>query len=177
MSKTSIVCYFLGISLLVISLAYFRHITSASRVSFDIAEYSIGNENQDSPTALSIPSINLDLPVYTSELVDNKWEVSTGGVSYLSGSALPGDTGNTIMYGHNFPWILGKLSKVSVGDAIYIYSGDYMLRYTIKYIQSVDPSQTSILDQSDDKRLTLYTCAGLFDSKRLVVTALLHNSI
>lgn len=123
------------------------------------------------PTKLAITSLSLTLPVYPSEIVGDKWQTTDQGISYLATSPLPGEVGNTVMYGHNWPNILGGLSRIKPGDTINIYFGSKKVEYRVHYVSIVEPDNTSVYTNTTDSRLTLYTCTGFLDSKRLVVTA------
>lgn len=123
------------------------------------------------PTRIEISALSLSLPIYPSAIVDGKWQTTSQGVSYLSSSSLPGEVGNTIMYGHNWPNLLGGLGKVKPGDTIDIYLGDKQLTYRVEYVATVSSADSVIKEDSTDARLTLYTCTGWLDSKRLVVSA------
>src|SRR3989344_9487787 len=103
------------------------------------------------PRALIINSIDLILPVTPSEIQNNRWEASTKSVSYLKTSAIPGQKGNAILYGHNWPNLLGNLDKTKVGDKITIINSDNTEKnFEIEYIKTVLPSETSILENSQD---------------------------
>ncbi|MEK7165252.1 MAG: sortase [Patescibacteria group bacterium] len=127
------------------------------------------------PIILEIPAIQISLPILSQELTAGHWPATSEGVTYLGSSPIPGDTGNSIMYGHNWPNILGKLPKVKPGDNIkIILSNGSTEVFVIEYVTEVTPDQTHILNPTADKRLTLYTCTGFLDSRRLVVTAILQ---
>jgi sortase A len=125
------------------------------------------------PIRLAIPSIGVDLPIVSSKIRNGRWETTTSAVSYLSASPVPGMTGNSILYGHNWPVLLGNLDKVKPGDTIRIsYAPNHTETFTVIYEMIVDPGNLSVLTRTSDRRITLYTCAGFLDSKRLVITAL-----
>ena len=127
------------------------------------------------PSRLTISSVNIDLPIYSSRIVDGKWGVTSDGVSYLSTSPLPGKVGNTVMYGHNWANLLGSLKNVKTGDTISITTSDgTVLKYIVHFVSVVTPDETHIYQNTEDYRLTLYTCTGFLDSKRLVITAILE---
>jgi LPXTG-site transpeptidase (sortase) family protein len=80
------------------------------------------------------------------------------------------------LYGHNWSALLGSLPKIKPGDKIkIILSNGQEKNFVVKYTSIVAPSDTKILSDSADSRITLYTCAGFLDSKRFVATALLKN--
>ena len=129
------------------------------------------------PSGLIISSIHVWLPVYPSKINNGNWETSRKGISFLSSAVKPGETGNAIFYGHNWPNLLGNLGRVKPGDSIQIISVDgQTTTFIVSTIQEVSPNDVSVLSQTTDKRITLYTCTGFLDSKRLVVVALSSNS-
>jgi sortase (surface protein transpeptidase) len=52
------------------------------------------------PTKIIIPALNLSLPVHTSEVIFNTWEVHLDGASFGEGTTLPGNKGNTAIFSH-----------------------------------------------------------------------------
>lgn len=124
------------------------------------------------PVGIQINDINVSLPITSAEIINNKWQASTTGVSYLKSTVTPGEKGNSVLYGHNWPNLLGNLKKTKVGDRInIIYSDNSVRNFEIEYLTIVSPNETSILNNSEDNRITLYTCTGFLDSKRLVAVA------
>lgn len=130
---------------------------------------------QASPSAtlnIAIPVLDIDLPVYQAKLSGTKWEYSTKGISHLSNTPWPGQPGNSVFYGHNWPNLLGKLNAIKIGDIFKISTVDgHELTYKVHQIDVVSPDHVEILDNTSDDRLTLFTCTGFLDSKRLVVWA------
>lgn len=124
------------------------------------------------PTKLYIPKIAKILYVSDGYVVDNRWAISETGVSYLISSALPGQTGNSVIYGHNRQEILGNLPQVTAGDPVFVVltSGDFV-KYAVFETKVIEPTQVDILNQSADSRLTIYTCSGFLDTARFVVIA------
>ena len=149
-----------------------------NKLDFEISEIKAernGSINQQ-PVLLSIPSLGIELPVIPAKLAENRWESTSKGVSYLVDSPVPGEVGNSILYGHNWPNILGKLRQIEPGSEIFINLSDgKRIKFVVEYTQDVYPSQSGVLDQTQDKRITLYTCIGFLDSKRFVVTAIHRN--
>ncbi len=130
------------------------------------------NELVDVPSRLIIPGRSINQPIFLSEVLAGKWGVSPSGVSFLHQSVLPGEVGNSIMYGHNWSSILGDLETVLPDDVIRVefQSGKHVL-FEVEYVFEVEPSQVDILGPVNYARLTVYTCSGFLDSKRLVVVA------
>lgn len=125
------------------------------------------------PVQLVIPSLSLSLPIIGAEIEDTTWKTSEKAVSYLKSTPLPGKSGNAVLYGHNWPNLLGPLHQIHIGDRIEIRDADgSATTFQVAFITTVTPEQTNILENSKDSRITLYTCTGFLDSKRLVVTAL-----
>jgi LPXTG-site transpeptidase (sortase) family protein len=144
------------------------------RLDFNSVPASVKNESTTSllPTQIVIPDLKINLPVVPTKITNSHWPITSDGVSYLSASARPGNIGNSIYYGHNWPRLLGNLYKIKIGHIIKIYtSGGTNITYIVDEIKRVSPSDTSVLTNTSLRRLTLYTCTGLADSQRLVVIA------
>jgi len=129
---------------------------------------------QGKPVIIKVPSIDKELAIIPSRIVNKYWESTKIGVSYLETSPIPGEVGNSILWGHNYPNLLKDLTKVEVGDEITIvFENGGEKKFEVHFTQEVGPNQSSILNPTEDNRITLYTCSGFLDSKRFVVTALL----
>jgi len=125
------------------------------------------------PSAISLPSLGINLPVVITHMDGKKWPTTPSGVSYLANTAIPGDIGNAVFYGHNWPSLLGHLKQAKNGEKLYIqYQDGITKEFTIDSISEVEPNSTEILAQSSTPKITLYTCTGFLDTKRLVVTAI-----
>ena len=165
----------LGITSLGFSLFFYWQRITPRRLSFNIdnlGEVAVVQQGVV-PTALAVPGLDISLPIYLSKVENGKWEATSKGVSYLRTSPIPGEIGNSIIYGHNWKSLLGNLTKAKTGQNIDIYYSDGSKKtFKITHTQVVLPSQTKILDPSNDRRITLYTCMGFLDSKRFVVTAI-----
>lgn len=126
-------------------------------------------EPRTSPNFVSIPSIGLALPVAAGVISENQWTLYDDRVSWLSTSAVPGG-GNVILYAHNRPHLFGGLHEVGVGDQIFLEREGWEYLYEVVEVRKVTPDDVgAILSEQD--QLTLYTCDGTFDQRRLVVIA------
>lgn len=145
------------------------------RLAFEIDQLTAPGEagaGNTWPVALVIKELNIELPVFPTVLEDGRWETTSEGVSYLVGSAIPGEIGNSILYGHNWPNLLGRLLQADQGQEIVIVSSaGEVKRFVIIETAVVTPNQTHVLGQTKDIRLTVYTCTGFLDRKRFVVMA------
>lgn len=130
------------------------------------------------PKSITIPQIGVDLPIIPAQIVNKTWETTAHGVSYLRSSPVPGEKGNSILYGHNWESLLGSLRFVKPGQSITIeYTNGMKRRFVIQTMANVNPNQVEVLRPSTDKRITLYTCTGFMDSQRLVVVATLESEV
>ena len=100
--------------------------------------------------------------------------VTDSGVTYLPGQgALGADHGNLVLYGHNWPGILGKLPKLAIGDQVIITARDGReFVYQIMHLQTVHAWDQHIIQDTASPRVTIYTCTGLFDRDRFVAVGL-----
>lgn len=128
------------------------------------------------PTRLTIQRIDIDLPIIPAQIIGKRWQTTSAGISYLSTSPLPGNPGNSVMYGHNWSNLLGSLKKAKVGDTILVTKSDgTVVSFTVHFISVVSPDESHIYGNTPDTRLTLYTCTGFLDTHRLVITAILNS--
>ncbi len=121
------------------------------------------------PTSIKIESLNLSLAVSPGIIKDNRWTLFEDKASWLSTS---GDLtqGNIILYAHNRPQLFGNLVDLKIGDLITIEGSGKKLTYIVQEKRKVLPTDVDAVI-SDKNELTLYTCNGSFDEKRLIVKA------
>jgi LPXTG-site transpeptidase (sortase) family protein len=123
------------------------------------------------PIHIAIAGIT-SVPVVEAGRESGVWTVSQTSANHVIQSALPGENGNIIVYGHNMNSIFGYLMNSKIGDSIKIRMTDGTLHtYSVTDTQYVTPSQTELLSPTTHEVVTLYTCAGLLDSLRFVVRA------
>jgi LPXTG-site transpeptidase (sortase) family protein len=127
--------------------------------------------------SLQIPSVKIDLPAYSASIVDGTWQTTKLGISHLSTSPLPGEEGNSVLYGHNWPNLLGNLHNIKPGDSMFIQHSGATKRFIVQYVSVVGSEESSVYAPTNDIRITLYTCTGLLDTQRLVVVATSHPSL
>jgi LPXTG-site transpeptidase (sortase) family protein len=122
--------------------------------------------------------LNIDLPLVESKVRKSTWETTTQGASHLDLSPVPGDKGNSVIYGHNWPKLMGNLVHAKPGHEIEItLENGQVRRFRIEKTAILSPKDYSVLLPSQNKLLTLYTCTGFLDSKRFVATASLITDL
>ena len=128
--------------------------------------------------ALSIPKLKIEKAVVHiggEDLMDS--------LIQYPGTALPGQYGNTVIFGHsvlpqffnpkNYKTIFSTLPTLKKGDEILIDFDGVLYRYEVTSLQEVLPENVSVLEQHyNAEYLTLITCVppGTY-LRRLVVTA------
>lgn len=127
-------------------------------------------QKQGPPITISIPAINLNIPVAPGIIKNNEWTLYDDKAAWLSTSKTPGN-GNVIIYAHNWASLFGSLYKVQIGQEIKISTNGKEYTYIISEKRKVLPTDIDAVI-SDRDQLTLYTCDGSFDQKRLIVIAL-----
>lgn len=127
---------------------------------------------KDPPIRILISDLKIDLPVKEAKVVKGYWEVFPDSAAFGLGSAYPEDaTGNQVIFAHAREGLFLPLRKAKPGQTIIVFTKDKWYGYKIKEIREVLPSQTEVIAPTKDPTLTLYTCSGFSDSKRLIVTA------
>jgi sortase A len=129
-------------------------------------------------TKITIKDINVEGQIFqgeSSKTMDN-------GFWHFPISKFPGEKGNVVIIGHrylNLPPAKNtfyNLDKVKIGDHIDITHTEGEFTYIVVEIKEVEPNDMTVIEQSDDYRLTLITCTPLWTSeKRLAVIAKLDK--
>lgn len=129
-------------------------------------------------TRISIEDINIEGAIYQGEssLTMDK------GFWHFPMSKFPGEKGNVVIIGHRFLNLppatdtFYNLDKIKIGDHIDITHSEGEYTYIVVETKEVEPNDMSIIEQSDDYKLTIVTCTPLWTSeKRLVVIAKLDK--
>ena len=123
------------------------------------------------PLRIVIPSLSVDIPIIEARVVDGFWELSETTASHGVGSANPGEVGNTVIFAHAREGLFGPLRNLKNDATVYVFSKDRWYRYQVTETKLVDPGAVEVIAPTDDETLTLYTCSGFLDTKRLIVTA------
>lgn len=102
------------------------------------------------------------------------------GPGHISGTALPGEPGNSAIAGHRTTYgaPFANLDDVKVGDDVRVTTRDGRFTYTVNDVKIVEPNQTDVLrPQKGRTLLTLITCHPRWSTaKRLIVVAELASS-
>jgi sortase A len=119
--------------------------------------------------------------------IDVNWLVSEGvsldilrnGPGHFGGTPRPGEEGNSIIAGHRTTYgaPFNRLDDLGAGDEIVVtYLTGRQFTYTYRETKIVDPSDTSVLQDEGDNRLTLTACHPEYSAaERIVVIAALDE--
>lgn len=137
--------------------------------SFDLQEYGM---ESDMIAVISIPSMELELPVYLGASSKN---MSRGAV-HLSQTSLPigGENTNSVIAAHRgykgIP-MFREIEKVKTGDKVFITNPWETLTYQVVDIEVIYPNEVEkVLIQENRDMLTLLTCYPyLHNTHRYVV--------
>jgi len=127
-------------------------------------DHSTSRQHSTATYTLSIHKLGIDRAVVKNDHTDLKESL----IQY-PGTAMPGDLGNTVVFGHsvlpqfynpkNYVSIFSTLHTLQEGDQIEITSDGATYTYQIYDMHEVMPDDLSPLAQTyDDRRLTLITC-------------------
>ncbi len=123
------------------------------------------------PIRVVIPRISINLAITPARVVDGAWEIPETTAAFGLGSAPPTVVGNTVIFAHARKELFGPLRSVKAGDDVYIFTSERWFAYKVQEIKTVLPNQVEVLQATSERTLTLYTCSGFADTKRLIVTA------
>ena len=102
---------------------------------------------------LEIPRLGLSTVVFEGSDDD----VLNRGAGHLTGSAMPGDRGNTVLAGHRDTFFR-PLRNVRVGDTVRMHAPNRDSVYVVESTTVVEPDDTYVLDATTRPALTLITC-------------------
>lgn len=141
---------------------------------------------------LIIPKLGKNIPIVTTDptkLIGADWKTLEqafqddlqNGVIHYPGTADPGTTGNVFITGHSsyYLWdsgrykdVFARLNQLTVGDEITIYYDQQKYHYTVREKREVKNDDINVLEQGDEKILTLMTCSPVGTNfRRLIVVA------
>jgi len=129
----------------------------------------------NNPVRILIPKADIDLKVIDAPIIDGYWQLSENTASYGLGSGHPGEKSNTVIFAHAQQGLFYNLKDVQLNDIIYVFTKNQWYRYKVNKITAVYPNQTDVIMPTKKEVLTLYTCTGFYDEKRLIVTAIPSN--
>ena len=130
----------------------------------------------DAAALIEIPKISVQK--YVVEGVST--EDLKKGPGHYPDTPMPGRPGNSAIAGHRTTYgaPFGELDKLNPGDQIFVSTPEGKFRYDVDRSDIVDPSQSEVLDDTPDNRLTLTTCHPRFSAaQRLIVVAKLVSPV
>lgn len=182
-SKTSKILIIVGLLICVGSLSikgYLKYLENKATKSFEEKIDKNTKESKeddftnvkagDEIAIINISSIKLNTVVVES--IEKQYLKHY--VCHFENSAMPGQYGNFSLAGHSsyrYNEVFNELHKISLEDEIIIKTLNNEFTYVVKDIFEVDPEDTYVLDQDNEKKeLTIVTCTNN-GKNRLIVKA------
>jgi sortase A len=138
----------------------------------------IQNNIKQSDYRIVISSIGVDMAII---LGDDEKNALLQGAWHIPGSGTPDDTDgykNIVISGHRYLYTSGpntffNLDKIQTEDIIQIFWQNQEYKYQVNKIHIVEPNEISILEDTGQEKLTLFTCHPVYTTdQRLVIEAL-----
>lgn len=146
--------------------------SSFSQEPVEIVKFELTDiPEEEKPKRILIPRLKIDLEVKESEVISGYWKVFEDTAGWGVGTSAPGYLGNQVIFAHAREGLFGKLDEIMLGDNIYVFNKSNWFLYKVSEIKEVYPGETEVIEQTKDERLTLYSCSGFRDEKRLVIIA------
>lgn len=126
------------------------------------------------PALLKIPKIGLQTAVVEGTTA----AALAKGPGFIEKTARPGTRGNIAISGHRTMYgaPFKRLNELDSGDQIILEVPGFELIYTTTEMKKVKPTNTSVLDDFGDNRLTLTTCDPIFSARfRLAAIGILNQ--
>lgn len=160
---------------------YAQEILGETSIEETIAQNNINLKEkllEKSDTKIVIKSVNIEGKISQGISANSM----NNGFWHFPTSVYPGQFGNMVIIGHRYQYLppakntFFNLDKVSIGDEINIKNTDNEYTYIVTNIKIVNPNDISVLQDTNDYRITLITCTPLWThEKRLVITAKLDK--
>ena len=159
---------------------YARH-TQVGALDTDLASAPI---DKNAPPKVIINKINVDAPVIFDQNTVNEAAFQKAlhdGVVHYPDTALPGQRGNVVIFGHssgqwwapgNYKFVFTLLNKLHYDDKIFLEYKGIRYIYKVSNVSVVKPNDLSVLNQGGNSMLTLITCTPVGTStNRLIIQA------
>ncbi|HWC10205.1 MAG TPA: class E sortase [Acidimicrobiales bacterium] len=128
----------------------------------------------DAIALLRVPKLGLEKAVVEGVGVEDLKKAP----GHYPDTPMPGEKGNSAIAGHRTTYgaPFGDLDKLEPGDPILLQTQATTFRYEVDHLRIVDPSESWVLDDAGDDRLTLTTCHPKFSAaQRMIVVAKLTS--
>jgi sortase A len=153
---------------------------------------SLGNNTASQPQRIVLPSIGVDTDVVkvgwqsvtqADGQTASQWEVADFAAGWHKNSALPGQTGNIVLSGHNNIQgaVFRKLYELQPGDIAKVWAGGQEFDYQVEEVMILEETNAPLEQRQenarwiapfDDERLTLVSCwPETSNTHRVVVVA------
>ncbi|MCA9391751.1 sortase [candidate division WWE3 bacterium] len=124
------------------------------------------------PDKLTVPSLDLILPVRYVPLVDGTWEVNPAAANYAEGTNLiNSESGNVGLFGHDRDNAFRSIKDLKVGDSVILTANQYTVYYEVTDSFDTIPEDLNVFAPTDKPTVTLLTCSGTLSERRYVVVA------
>ena len=118
-------------------------------------------------TRVRIEAVGIDAEVASVGYVFKdgrlQYDVPRRGAGQYTGTAAPGEQGNTVIAGHvsnrSGPAVFRDLSQVSLGETIEVFRGDQVFRYEVVELRLVPADAIEVMQAVGGATVTLITCS------------------
>ncbi|MTI95302.1 MAG: class E sortase [Firmicutes bacterium] len=134
------------------------------------------------PTKVVIPKLDVDVNVVAVDDLDIFARRLNHPPGYYPTSAYPGQVGNVTIAGHRdgpAGYFL-RVNNLEAGDLVILETPGYSFRYEVERVWIVEPTDWSVVAETDYAALTLTTCQRVgtdSSAKRLIVRAKLKDVV
>lgn len=139
---------------------------------------------EDTQPTIRIAKVGVQAPITVKEIPEDEAQFQAElqyGVVHYPNTALPGNPGNVVIFGHSsgvwwtpgdYKFVFSQLDKLEAGDKIFIDFDAKRFMYEVTGQKVVEANDVSVLQPKDGYNLTLITCYPVgSDKQRLIITA------
>jgi LPXTG-site transpeptidase (sortase) family protein len=165
-------------------IAYYLNQRKHISVSSLDSQVAANPVDKNAAPRILINKINVTAPVIFNQTVVNEanfLQALHSGVVHYPNTAVPGQVGNVVIFGHSsgqwwapgsYKFVFTLLNKLKVDDKIFIEYKGVRYIYKVNNTKVVLPTDLTVLNQGSGHMLTLITCTPVGTSaKRLIIEA------
>jgi|GEM_PF-2528055 len=127
----------------------------------------------NTPIRILLATQNVDLPVQIAPVIGDTWQVFENAAGLGTNTA----KNNLVIFAHARPGMFDRLGELQIGDHFYLFGTTTWQNFEVIDKSYILPEDINTVLKTDNTRLTvtLFSCDGPNDEKRVVIKAILSD--
>jgi len=136
-------------------------------------QVSTASEMDNTPLRILLPTLNVDLPIEPAPILKDTWQVFENAAGLGQGT----NENNLVIFAHARPEMFARLSELQIGDKFYLLGNSKWQTFEVVDKSYIFPEDinTVLKTANAAPTVTLFSCDGPNDEKRVVIKATLSG--